>query len=335
MTAMKGHWRLIAVLGLLVVVAIGGYRLLGPSAFERAEGMYRRGDYVSAFQLYLRLANEGDARAQFAVSRIYTEGLGRKIHDPQEGVQWLIRSAERGYPFAALELGDLYFAGDFLEQDLERAEFWWGRAADANLFGAWERLQNLYPLEGEAAGVFDKKLRNMEDNAGRLAAYAEKGQAWAQVVLGQFYLRGRGVERDAARARRLFLEAAETNSPYALFALAQTVLAVPNEAGEAEIDEAVQRLTAAAGQGYSAAALALADDYEQGVGVDVDREEALFWTVVGYRLAPGEAPADKGEVVGRRRAGLSPEALERVRARANEWSPKNWPRPIEAAKGMN
>ncbi len=156
----------------MLVLAVGAILVLYTEDFDRAEKMFERGEYVSAFQIYLDLANAGDRRAQFAVGKIYEIGLGRNIYNPDLAISYLRSSAQAGYGHAQMELADAYFKGDrWFNQDLIRAEAWWGRASENNLFAGWYRLLGLYPVFGPG---FGDQLTSMPDNRFRILNLADE-----------------------------------------------------------------------------------------------------------------------------------------------------------------
>jgi hypothetical protein len=66
-----------------------------------AEAAYARGDYVTAFKLWLPLAEQGSARAQFNIARMYERGEW-VARDQAMAVEWYRRAAEQGARDAAM-----------------------------------------------------------------------------------------------------------------------------------------------------------------------------------------------------------------------------------------
>lgn len=67
---------------------------------ERGLEAYRAGDYPRAFDIWLPLAEAGNARAQFYIGGLYADGVGVP-QDPVEAYLWFRRSDEGGYERAA------------------------------------------------------------------------------------------------------------------------------------------------------------------------------------------------------------------------------------------
>ena len=316
-----------AALTLLVLAAWAAFSLLRQAPFERAEGLYARGEYVSAFEIYRQLAGHGDARAQFALSRFYEQGLGQNINDMGRALGWLTEAAERGYAPAQFRLGLFYYDGQAIAEDLERAELWWGRAADQNLFEAWLRLLRLYPLRQGAASV-DKKLWHMDQNIPRLEGLAEQGEAFAMVLLGNFYALGAGLDQDldeAARRLRLAVAMGNANGQYSLARLMM--------ASGGEVGEALELLHLAAAQGQVLAQLYLAEFYSNRKDVAGDPEQALFWTLVAVQWAAHMVEQPEKLIAERRRRLDSP-TVEAIRSRARAWQATNQPLRTRAAQDL-
>ena len=72
--------------------------------FEKGWHAYDKGDYATALQEWKPLAEQGHARAQFALGNAYY--LGRGVpQNHEEGVKWLRLAAEQGHADAQYNLG--------------------------------------------------------------------------------------------------------------------------------------------------------------------------------------------------------------------------------------
>ncbi|UXN73819.1 sel1 repeat family protein [Devosia sp. A8/3-2] len=88
-------------------------------------------------------AADGDARAQFEIGAIYTEGRAVE-QDYAEAAKWYERSAAQGFVPAQYRLGNLYEAGTGVEKDIEVAKLWYQRGAEAGNRMAMHNLAALY-----------------------------------------------------------------------------------------------------------------------------------------------------------------------------------------------
>jgi TPR repeat protein len=320
----RGLIKRAAALVLLLVAAWIAFSLLRQEPFERAEDLYARGEYVSAFSIYRDLARAGDLRAQFALSRFYEQGLGQNINDMRQALAWLQEAAERGYAPAQFRLGLFYYDGVEIEEDLEAAELWWGRAADQNLFEAWARLVRLYPLREGAASI-DKKLWHMDENISRLTSLADRGEAFATVLLANFYALGAGTDENFDEAARLLRLAVQMGNANGQYSMGRLMMATGGDGAEA-----LELLHLAADQGQVLSQLSLAEIYAAGQDVAADPEQALFWTLVALQRA-AHMVSQPEKLMSERSRGLDSDVIEAVRRRARAWRAANQPLRTRAA----
>jgi len=87
--------------------------LLSPSQvvasdMSDADAAYNKSDYVEAFQLYQKAANQGYPKAQFELGRMYFFGQG--VHqDYAEAGKWFHKAVEEGNLHALYELVSTVF----------------------------------------------------------------------------------------------------------------------------------------------------------------------------------------------------------------------------------
>jgi TPR repeat protein len=129
-------------------LAIAGVLVLGMSGpvvagFEEGAAAYKRGDYKTAYEELLPLAQAGDADAQEMLGFLYRKGLGVP-KDDAEAVKWYRRAAEQGNVHAQLSLGVAYAEGDGLPQDYAEAAKWFRKAAAQGLARAQFNLGLMY-----------------------------------------------------------------------------------------------------------------------------------------------------------------------------------------------
>ena len=66
-------------------------------AFEDAVSAYQRGDFLTAAKTFRKLAEQGDAAAQYNLGLMYDNGQGVP-QDYAEAVKWYRLAAEQGMP---------------------------------------------------------------------------------------------------------------------------------------------------------------------------------------------------------------------------------------------
>ncbi|MGI9490152.1 MAG: tetratricopeptide repeat protein [Geminicoccaceae bacterium] len=81
---------------------------------------YKSGYYQRAIDLWLPLAEAGDARAQEFIGILHEEGHGVP-KDIDKAMSWYERAALSGDMAAQYNLGRIYLEGKLVEQDIERA----------------------------------------------------------------------------------------------------------------------------------------------------------------------------------------------------------------------
>jgi TPR repeat protein len=81
---------------------------------------YKSGYYQRAMDLWLPLAEAGDARAQEFVGILHEGGYGVP-KDIGKAIEWYELAAASGDMAAQYNLGRIYLEGKLIEQDIERA----------------------------------------------------------------------------------------------------------------------------------------------------------------------------------------------------------------------
>ena len=268
--------------------------------------------------LLARSAARGDATAQANLALWYLEGK-HGLDDAKLALRWFNRAAHGGNAFAQAWLGDAYATGEGVRKNLDKAAKWYESAALQGHGGATRVLTSMGVAAGsqpeEMARLFKLWLKG-----------AERGDAIAQRVVGDFYMRGVGVERSTSKAERwlaasvdsrrhgrdgvarrshlenpeeaarfsqaveLFRRAAahgNTDAEYNLGVCLRRGLGVAPDAKAAE-----RSYRAAAERNHVSAQLALGDLIAESAATDAERLEASHW----YRLA-----ADSGNTMAKQR----------------------------------
>jgi uncharacterized protein len=103
-----------------------GDHATGP--FEDAVAAYTRGDYATALQIFRRLADQGNATAQYDLAVMYGQGQGVP-QDYAQVLSWYRKAAEQGVVAAQHNLGVSYFSGQGVTRDNVLAHMWLNLAA--------------------------------------------------------------------------------------------------------------------------------------------------------------------------------------------------------------
>lgn len=148
-----------------------------------------------------RLANKGDAQAQFNLGVIYYRGKGIS-QDYVEAVKWFREAAKQGEPRAQLNLGVAYIKGEGVPQNHGEAVEWFRKAAEQGIVSAQFNLGVAY-IKGEGVSQNHEKAIKWFEKA------AKQGEATAQFVLGMYYYEGRIVSQSYQEAVKWFKQSAE------------------------------------------------------------------------------------------------------------------------------
>ena len=100
----------------------------GISAFESRE-------FSKAMRLLSPFAELGDDEAQYRVATMMLYGLG-VVKNESQGFTMMKAAAEQGHALAQHGLGFMYFEGENVEQDGEKAVEWFTRAAEQGMVGS-------------------------------------------------------------------------------------------------------------------------------------------------------------------------------------------------------
>lgn len=97
--------------------------------FQQGLESAKKGDYQTAFKLWLPLAEQGDADAQYNLGLMYKNGKGVK-QDNAEAVKWYRKAAEQGDASGQFSLGIMYYKGEGVKGNPSKAEEWFRKACE-------------------------------------------------------------------------------------------------------------------------------------------------------------------------------------------------------------
>ncbi|MEN8206083.1 MAG: tetratricopeptide repeat protein [Pseudomonadota bacterium] len=103
---------------------------------------YLKGDYQTAFEEWLPLAELGDVEAQYNLGVMYDEGTSVE-QDYGKAAEWYHKAAEQGFVDAQANLGMMYYQGHGVSRDYEAAARWLQLAADNGDTEAADILQSI------------------------------------------------------------------------------------------------------------------------------------------------------------------------------------------------
>jgi uncharacterized protein len=286
-------------------------------SFEEGMAAFNYGDNQLALKHFLRLANDGDSRAQYYLAYMMDSGLGMG-KDVYGASSWYKKSAAQNYLPAMVYLGYIYSAGHGVTQDDKQAFKWYTAAAQMgdpiaqnNLatmlragrpYQADKKLAAQWFLQSAMQGNMRAQynIANMyrtADGIGRNSAEALKwytyaanqGDMYAQYALGYMHL-GLGKEAAAKAAAAKQTLDLETDKTTAKAKDAQQVMDAATSDKEQSMQQGLEWFRRAAEQGHAAAQLAIARMYENGDGgPDKGVDDAVIWYLHAAEAGKGEA----------------------------------------------
>lgn len=193
--------------------------------FATASGVFAQTANIVTLMLK---AKSGEAEAQNDLGEAYYDGKGVTENLP-EAVKWFTKAAEQENVKAQYNLGECYYYGYGVYKDYGEAEKWYTKAAEQGCAEAQNSLGYYYEINE----LNPKKAVEWYTKA------AEQGLPVAQCNLGICYKNGDGVEKN--------------------------------------LEEAVKWYTKAANQEYAQAQYLLGKAYDKGEGVAKNDSEAMKW----------------------------------------------------------
>ena len=239
-----------------------------PVVGDAAYGAYQRGLFMTAFlRATDRLERDPeDAAAMTLLGELHAQGLGI-AQDFVRAAEWYRLAARHGDSHAMFALGTFALEGRGMAQDLAAARRLFAEAAERGHPAASYNLALILLNDGAAQDI-ERAVQLLD-----LAAEAEIPDA--QHALGVLHARGRGVQRDEARAAALHRRAAKNGS---LAGAVEYAIALFNGIGVAKDEAAAaEYFRRAAFRGNAIAQNRLARLHVAGRGVAVDLVEAASW----------------------------------------------------------
>jgi TPR repeat protein len=281
-----------------------GVRLALSQQMQHPEDIAVPSTSLNRFSDLRRRAEDGEAKAQCDLGRMYMLGLGVS-QDYQQAAKWYERAAEQRLAAAQFMMGFLYERGKGVRRDYAPALNYYRAAADQGHATAANNLASLYLHGLGVAKNIGAALRWYQFSA-------EHGDATGQSNLATLYFLGKGVPKDYQEAARWFRAAAEQGFPVAENDLA--FLYFTGEGVVQDYGEAFKWMSRAAEQGYPPAQINLGDLYVEGKGASLDYVTAYMW----YTLGSGGDPRASTRIKSLSRLTTSKQRIE-AQDRAKSW----------------
>jgi len=252
--------------------ALGVKHLLGQTGV--ADG--RRSGAQSAVLHWTNAALGGHVRAQSALGLLYLRGHEDVARDAALARRFLQQAADAGHNTSRHELGKILLS-DEAGVDVGTDEAEQDRTAAALAYWARAADNGHMAASYDLAHLYATGLHVERDEARAARLYTQaagKGMPEAHRALGSAYLHGRGVDQDDTRAAAHLRKAADAGLAAAQFDLGACYLMGRGVARDARQAAQLFFLAAEAG-GVAEAQLCLAQLFERGEGVPADRAKAV------------------------------------------------------------
>ncbi len=213
------------------------------------EGQDVQHDYERSAECYRFAAERDEPNSMFNLGTFYYYGKGVEKNEA-EALRWIQRAAEQGVPNAQITLGNFYATGECgLKQDAKECIFWLQRAAEQGDVEAKNTLLDIY-----VNGIGDIKpdFQKFVDMTTTYWSNDDDIDPDLLAVAGDCYFYGKdGVEKDVDRGLKLIKDAAEKDSVYGLYCLAE--LHILGEYVPQDFDKAYHLMKKSAEQGFKGA----------------------------------------------------------------------------------
>ncbi|MET3614630.1 TPR repeat protein [Rhizobium aquaticum] len=241
---------------------------------DEAYGAFQRGYYITALDKALPRAQLGDPAAQTLIAELLARGMGVK-QDIQKALFWYSKAADGGDPSAMFRYALILMEGRLVKQDKARADELMRKAADAgNPLAAFNWAQILVSQKPGEEG-----LRNALPYYEKSAA---KGIADAEYALSQIYLNLPDLPKEKRDSAKDWLQRA-AKAGYDTAELDMAIWLIDGIQFPRDQDAGFAWMYRAASAGNVVAQNKLAHMLIQGIGTKQDVAEAGKWYVMSRR----------------------------------------------------
>jgi len=239
-----------------------------------------------------KAADAGDVTTMLLLARFYEGQFGfPELKDAKAAIAYYTKAADAGNTGAMPALGSRLLSGDAKIRDEKNGRKWLKKAVEAKEYSAYLVL-----------GDFEENVnKNLKAALAEYERGKDVGQVDCTLRAADFYLEGKGVEKDVTRGNSLLTKAAEGGSTAANFRLAAQELS-----GEKpELLAGYGHLLAAANGNLAEAQNELALLYLSGKLAAVDSSAGVAWLTRAAQSGFAPAQNNLGTLYERGAAGLT------------------------------
>jgi len=264
---------------------------------EKAEQLFLSCKFDEAFEIFEKLAENGNGRAMYFLGEFYDQSYGKIRKNKKKSEEWRIKGKEKGDVLAALnvaysfpknsdegninffelfenvlkvskngdifaqnELADMYLYGYGTKENEEEGIKWLKKSAEAGYWRTMNQLGNLFYNRGDYEKAIEWYKKSFE-----------KGCDWGGLFLAACYQKGNGVRQDKFKALELYKEVYDLDNSTSGLA-ASTIGNIQYD--EKNYLEAIEWYKRGIEKDSSLAYYGLAECYYNGNGVLRDKNKA-------------------------------------------------------------
>ncbi|MBM9519136.1 sel1 repeat family protein [Desulforhopalus vacuolatus] len=194
------------LLAILVLTAVPDMANAG--LFEEAVAACDKDEYSTAYNIFNKLAEQGNSEAQNCLGIMYFNGQG-VTQNYREAFKWYKKAAEQGVPDAQYNIGLMYLKGQGVTQNYVQAFKWCKKVAEQGYSDAQYDIGVMYSKGQGTTQNYTQALKWYKKAA-------EKGYSDAQNNLGLMYEFGKGVLQNYIQAYIWYNVCAESGYPVAI-----------------------------------------------------------------------------------------------------------------------
>lgn len=286
---------------ILLISTLFSVLYCGP--LENAIDSYNKKDFNESFPIFSQLALSGDSVAMYNLGLSFYHGYGTE-KDFKKASYWYEKAAVNGIAYAQNNLAHMYQFGEGVGKDDVKALNWYQKAAKQNLPVSYLNLALYYEAKdtkqsyksalewykkASLAGVVVAQnnlaklyfngppdIKNPAEGIKWLQIGASNGNELAMYNLANSYLYADGVKKNVDEALKYYLMSSEKDYVGAIVKLGDLYRTGEEESIPVDFKKSLYFYAKAASKSDKAKYY-LGYQYLNGLGVDKNKEEGLFW----------------------------------------------------------
>ncbi|PAY16828.1 hypothetical protein CKO51_24645 [Rhodopirellula sp. SM50] len=252
-------------------------------------GVHVKQDLEKALRWYEQAAEGGLSSGYVGIGTIYYDSFKGEEKKPAKAAEAFKKAAQQNDPWAWFHLGRMYWTGDYLKRNDEKAVGCFRKGKDIGDLPAAKLYLGFAHESGR--GV----VRNYPAAFQYYRSAAEAGDSAACYAVGRFYYNGYATKKDVEEAAEWYEKAAKLG--YTMAENDFALLLLFGSGVSKDEARAVELLRSAAKKGYVKSNTMLGQIYENGDGVKKDFKQAAENYVIAARAGDPSAQSALASMV--------------------------------------